>query len=157
VEEIRALRMRALADAPFAFSSSLAREVDRPEHFWHQLACESERALSKATFVAVDDEEWIGMAGVFTSPDDPGCGEVWGMWVAPSERRAGVGCQLMDSIRSWATTCGLERLQLSVSTSERSGPARRFYEALGFRATGEQEAMESDPSLLADVMTLTLA
>jgi GNAT superfamily N-acetyltransferase len=79
------------------------------------------------------------------------------MWVAPSERRAGVGRQLMDSIRSWATTWGLERLQLSVSTSERSGPARRFYEALGFRATGEQEAMESDPSLLADVMTLTLA
>jgi GNAT superfamily N-acetyltransferase len=155
--QIRALRLCALADAPFAFSSSRERELDRPESFWHDLANESDGATSRATFVAVDDGRWIGMAGVLAFSDDPECGLVWGMWVAPSERRTGVGRQLMDSVRSWATTQGLKRLRLSVSNSERSGPARSFYEALGFRATGEQEPMESDPSLRADVMILTLA
>ena len=157
VEEIRALRLRAIADSPFAFSSSYRRELDRPEDFWHQLARGSEQALSQVTFVAVEDEQWIAMAGVFVSQDDPRCGQVWGMWVAASAREAGIGRRLMDSIRTWATTRGLERLRLSVSNSERSGPARRFYEAIGFRATGEQEAMASDPALRADVMSLALA
>jgi GNAT superfamily N-acetyltransferase len=155
-EEIRALRLRALDDAPFAFSSSRARELDRPEDFWQRLARASEEALSQVTFVAVEDDRWVGMAGVFTPPDAPGCGQVWGTWVSPSARQAGVGRELMGSIRAWATQRGLEQLRLSVSTSERSGPARRFYEALGFRATGEQEAMDSDPTLCADVMTLAL-
>jgi GNAT superfamily N-acetyltransferase len=153
---IRALRLRALADAPYAFSSFRARELARPDEFWQELARESEHGRSRATFVAVEGDEWIGMAGILTSSTDPGCGDVWGMWVAPSARNAGVGRLLMDSIRSWATTHGLERLRLSVSTSEQSAAARRFYETLGFTATGEQEEMKSDPALRADVMTFTL-
>jgi GNAT superfamily N-acetyltransferase len=154
--EIRALRLRAMADAPFAFSSSLAREVGRPPEFWDELARKSEESTSWATFVAVEDDVWVGMAGVFIAPDDPECGQVWGTWVDPGVRRGGIGRQLMAAIRAWATTHGLERLQLSVSTSDRSGPARDLYETLGFRRTGDQEPMESDPALRADVMALAL-
>lgn len=62
----------------------------------------------------------------------------------------------MGSIKTWAATRGVQRLRLSVSNSERSGPARRFYEAVGFSPTGEKEEMASDPTLRADVMTLAI-
>jgi GNAT superfamily N-acetyltransferase len=157
VEEIRALRLRAVADAPFAFSSSHERELRRPDDFWQHLARQSDEALTGVTYVAVHGDQWVGMAGVFITDNEPNTGQIWGTWVDPASRRAGIGHQLMESIRAWAVTRGLRHLRLSVTDSERSAPARRLYAALGFQSTGDQEPLDSDPSLRADVMTLALS
>lgn len=42
-EQVRDLRIRALADAPFAYGSRLEEEQDRPESFW-RARLESEAA-----------------------------------------------------------------------------------------------------------------
>lgn len=155
-ERLRELRLTTMRDAPYAFSSWYERERRRPDEFWQRLASESEHGSSGATFVAVDEGDWIGLAGVFADDVDRSCVCVWGMWVAPHVRRSGVGRRLICAIRGWAVEHGMETLRLSVSDSELSEPARLFYESLGFVATGEVEAMASDPSLRACVMTLAL-
>ncbi len=145
-----------MTDAPYAFSSWRQRELERPDEFWQRLARQSDEGISGITFIAVHDERWIGLAGVFVEEADESCGYVWGMWVAPGARRAGVGWRLIEAIRDWAVARGLDRLRLSVSSSPRSDPARRLYEKFGFEATGEDEPMASDPSLRAHEMTLWL-
>jgi GNAT superfamily N-acetyltransferase len=155
-EQLPEVRLRAMEDAPYAFSSWYERELERPVEFWQRLARRSDEGTSGVTFVAVGEDGWNAVAGVFVEEDDDTCGYVWGMWVAPSARRAAIGRRLMASIHGWARSRGLDLLRLSVSSSEQSEPARRLYEAFGFTATGEHEPMASDPSLRADEMTLSL-
>jgi GrpB-like predicted nucleotidyltransferase (UPF0157 family)/GNAT superfamily N-acetyltransferase len=155
-EQLRALRLATMADAPYAFASSYKRELERPAEFWERLARQTDEGVSGATFVAVDGDRWIGLAGVFVDAADPGCGYVWGTWVAPDTRGSGVGRGLVQAVRNWAIHKRLERLRLSVSDSPQSEPARRLYEAIGFKATGEYEPMTSDSTLRAHEMTLSL-
>lgn len=155
-EHLRELRLLTMADAPYAFSSSYDRERDRPDGFWQRLGNQSDEGVSGVTLVAVDEDRWIGLAGVFLDDADNSCGYVWGMWVAEDRRRAGIGRMLIAAIREWGVTRQLTRLRLSVSDSERSDPARRLYESVGFVPTGEVEPMASNPALRAHVMTLAL-
>lgn len=155
-ERLRELRLGTMVDAPYAFSSSYEREWDRPDEFWQRLGSQSDEGVSGVTFVAVDEDRWIGLAGVFLDDADGSCGYVWGMWVAEHARRAGVGRRLIAAIQAWGTERGLTELRLSVSDSELSDPVRRLYESVGFLPTGEVEPMASHPSLRAHVMTLAL-
>jgi hypothetical protein len=63
-EQLRALRLATMADAPYAFASSYTRELERSVDFWEHLTRQSEEALSGTTFVAVEGARWIGLAGV---------------------------------------------------------------------------------------------
>jgi GNAT superfamily N-acetyltransferase len=155
-DQLRALRLVTMTDAPYAFASSYKHELERPAEFWEHLTRETEEGGSGATFVAVDGDRWIGLAGVFVDTADPGCGYIWGTWVAPDMRSSGVGRGLVQAIRNWAIQKRLERLRLSVSDSPHSEPARHLYEAIGFEATGEYEPMASDPALSAHEMLLSL-
>jgi GNAT superfamily N-acetyltransferase len=65
--------------------------------------------------------------------------------VAPSARGRGFGRQLVEAIAEWARTRSASRLELSVS--ERAETAAALYRQLGFAPTGEQQPLESDPSL----------
>jgi GNAT superfamily N-acetyltransferase len=152
--QLRELRLETMADAPYAFSSSYERERGRPDEFWKRLATQTDEGASEATFIAVDENRWVGLAGVFLGDANSARGYVWGMWVAEDRRRTGVGRRLITAIRDWGADRGLAERRLSVSDSERSDPARRLYESLGFVRTGEVERMAFDPSLRADVMTL---
>ncbi len=58
--KLRALRLSALADAPMALGSTLARKAAFPKHVWQERA---ERGASEAgyvTFIAARDGGWIG-------------------------------------------------------------------------------------------------
>lgn len=62
---LRDVRLRALADAPHAFSSSLAREVGLSPEFWEKRVVESELGEDGAVFIAIEDDHSVGMAGGF--------------------------------------------------------------------------------------------
>ncbi|MBO0838941.1 MAG: GNAT family N-acetyltransferase, partial [Actinobacteria bacterium] len=71
---LRAARLAALAEAPYAFSATLAREQEFTEGTWR------ERAGSGRTFAAWDGDAIVGLATGLPE------GEGWhlvGMWVSP--------------------------------------------------------------------------
>lgn len=134
-ERIRDLRLRALQDAPYAFSSSLEREQDRSAEDWEGLAA------GAVIFVAVENDEWLGMVGAYVPDHLP---EAVGIWVDPAARGQGLGRLLMNAAIEWAQDRGATRVDLSVT--DRANEARLLYERLGFTPTGEREPLATDPT-----------
>jgi len=97
--QLRALRLRALAGAPLAFGSTLAREEALPEHIWHDRAAAGASSSDRVTFVAEREGHWLGLVtGLAADPDQPGKSEpmLVGMFVESSERGHGVGFQVLE-------------------------------------------------------------
>jgi ribosomal protein S18 acetylase RimI-like enzyme len=76
------------------------------------------------------------------------------MWVAPSHRRRGVGGRLIDTIAAWAGDHGIRTLKLMVTNNNEA--AIRFYQRLGFNATGNTQPYPNDPALLENEMSRDL-
>ena len=153
---LRDVRLRALKDAPYAFSSWLAREADLPAAFWRDRVAESEAGETGAIYVALDGGRCVAMAGGFIADRRWGDAMLWGMWVEPSARSHGIGRQLVEAVAGWAREAGAKRLKLAVAQHEASRPAAALYRTLGFEETGESEPLESDPSSVAVLMARTL-
>jgi GNAT superfamily N-acetyltransferase len=180
-KRIRALRLDALSDAPYAFGSSFTRELEYPLEHWEKLAEQSESGERGVVFVAIDGTRWLGMAGGYfgvgeegerTEGDgevndkegkggnreeeeaDPPVASIWGMWVNASVRRHGCGRQLLLAIRDWASARGAVRLELSVT--DRAPAAAALYREIGFSQTGEARPLASDPSIMEFSMTQSL-
>ncbi|HYR40257.1 MAG TPA: GNAT family N-acetyltransferase [Methylomirabilota bacterium] len=122
---LRTLRLHALADAPTAFGSTLAREEAFPESVWHERAAGGAEGGDRITFIAEQDGRWVGLVtGLAEDPEDPKqSGPVLvGMFVDGTERRHGVGAMLVEGVAAWARARGAARLSLWVfsSTSRRS-------------------------------------
>lgn len=134
---LRAVRLRALTDAPAAFASSVEVEQARPGSYWIELAA------GAAIFVAVIDGEWVGMVGGRWFDAGHGVVQLWGMWVDPAQRRGGVGAELVAAVEEWARRQGARSVRLGVI--EGVAAAERFYRRLGFEPTGETRALTIDP------------
>ena len=141
-QHLRALRLRALAESPEAFGSTLELERDHPDSHWSELARCSELADTVIVYVAVDDDRWLGMAAGRWYERERGIAGLWGMWVDPALRRLGVGERLVDAVRGWAAAHDARFLRLGVVTGE--GDPTAFYERLGFVATGETGTLSRD-------------
>jgi RimJ/RimL family protein N-acetyltransferase len=129
------LRRQALVEEPFAFLSSLE---DDPASSVEAVRAQLASATDGSTvFGALDGETLIGMAGL--SRDRPvkvahrAC--IWGVYVAASHRRMGIGSRLISAVVDHARSLpGLSVLYLSVS--ERKPEARQLYESRGFVVWG---------------------
>jgi hypothetical protein len=73
----RAFRLRALADAPMAFGSTLAREEAFTDDVWRQRAERGASGADNVTFVAEQDGRWLGIATGLAS--DPVCPTILGL------------------------------------------------------------------------------
>jgi GNAT superfamily N-acetyltransferase len=153
---LRDVRLRALHDTPFAFSSWFGRETEYPPALWEGRVTESELGRTGIVFVAVEQTRSVGMAGGYFPGGQREQATLWGMWVDPDERRRGVGRALVQAVATWARDVGAVRLRLAVTDCEESRPAAALYRELGFMATGEREPLESDPSLVALIMSREL-
>lgn len=130
------LRLRALADSPSAFASTLEREVTFGDEVWRT------RLESAATFFAVDDDG--GFVGSVTGIDDrheAGGREVVAMWVDPGWRERGIGAALMDAVLEWARAEGAASIALWVADG--NDAARRLYERCGFVSTGQRDVIRN--------------
>lgn len=148
----RAVRLRALADAPGAFASTLGREEAFDEAEWRS------RVSANAWFLAgtVDDggDHAVGLACGIPEPGDPGGRHLVGMWVEPGRRGTGVADRLVAAVTEWAREDGARRLALWVVDG--NPRARRCYERLGFTPTGERQPLPGDPSVMESRMIRTL-
>jgi GNAT superfamily N-acetyltransferase len=144
---LRVLRLRALAEAPTAFGSTLAREQDFPDDVWRERAIGASIGCERATFITECDGRWIGLASGLAHQDDPnnpGCFLV-GMFVDSTARRAGVGTALVEAVLAWARACGSAHLSLWVTSG--NDPAVALYRRCGFQPTGATRPLPHTPTL----------
>jgi ribosomal protein S18 acetylase RimI-like enzyme len=131
-QAMRAARLAALAEAPYAFASTLAREEAFTDEIWR------ERAGSGRTFGAWHDGVIVGLATGF--PEEPPTGwHLVGMWVAPAHRGQGIADHLVGAIRELAKDAGAVSVTLWVADA--NDRARAFYRRLGFMPTGQRQLL----------------
>jgi GNAT superfamily N-acetyltransferase len=144
---LRALRLRALAEVPMAFGSTLAREQGFADDVWRERTVGASVGCDRATFIAERDNQWVGLATGLARQDDPeNAGPLLvSMFVDGTARRLGVGSALIEAVAAWARACGAARLTLWVTSG--NDPAVALYQRCGFRATGVTRPLAHTPSL----------
>nr|WP_034656359.1 GNAT family N-acetyltransferase [Cellulosimicrobium sp. MM] len=171
--ELRDVRLRALADAPSAFGSTLAREAAFPDGVWRERAAQGRTLLARTVPDGgppgdrdkSDDGAppgsgrspgpVVGVAAVVPSPDDPTVAELVSVWVEPGARGSGVAASLLARADDLAAGLGARTLALWVTAT--NTPALRLYDRAGFAPTGETQPLPSDPRLLELRMTRRVA
>ncbi len=154
--QLRAIRLRALAESPRAFEIPLAEEELAPTEHWVEWARQGAAGQTSCTFVAIQANEWCGMAGGFLEPNGSSVvATVFGVWVEPVRRGHGVGGGLVDAVVQWAVGRGAQRVQLWVT--EDNNAARALYARHGFACSGERKALRSDPSVSEVLMVRSVA
>lgn len=140
----KAVRLRALQDAPNAFGSTYANERELTDADWIQrtVGWNGERA---AGFLAMDGSAGCGIAGSYLDQADVSRAHLVSMWTAPTHRQRGIGRLLVNEVVRWASRSGAHTLQLLVTSNNE--PAIVFYQRLGFTRTGRTEPYPNDPSL----------
>jgi ribosomal protein S18 acetylase RimI-like enzyme len=139
-EQARTARLAALADAPYAFASTLGKEQAYDDDHWRR------RAGSGRTFGAFDGMTLIGIAtGIPTEELDPPVGgdrysrarsdwQLVGMWVAPDYRGQGVADRLVEAVCERARQADADTVTLWVT--EINHRASALYRRHGFAPTG---------------------
>ena len=150
----RDLRLRALADSPDAFGSTLAAEAGRPDAEWARRLASSADVRVSLPLVAEQDGELIGLAWGRIDASAPDVAALYQMWVAPTHRGRGVGRKLLEAVIAWATAQNAAFLELGVTCGD--SPARRLYERAGFKPFGEPQPLRPGSTLLAQLMRLAL-
>ena len=148
--EYQALRLRGLREAPEAFGSTYAEEVDRTIAFIADLLVPSGRGAPGVTLGAFirsgDASMLVGVVACVQQarPKMRHKASIFGMYVAPEARGRGIGRALIDraiaEARRWP---GVDRVVLDVV--ERATAARALYRAAGFQAFAlEPDAFRQD-------------
>lgn len=146
----RKLRLEALADAPYAFSSRLA-------HWQGQGDTETRWRARLSTvplnIIAAWNEAAAGMVSA-TAPSPDGTVELISMWVAPFARGHGVGDSLVNAVIEWARQQRASRISLAVF--ENNEHALALYRRHGFIDVGaivsSSFAAETERQLVRDLL-----
>ena len=151
----RALRLRALGDAPEAFGSTLAGEETRTSEDWAWRLNLGATSGRDHPLVAAVGGVPAGMAWAKVDAANPELVNLFQMWVAPEARGHGVAAALLDAALDWARARGARAMGLGVVCG--NDAARRLYERAGFRAIGEPEPQRPGSHRMEQMMRLELA
>jgi ribosomal protein S18 acetylase RimI-like enzyme len=153
--ELRDLRLRALQDAPDAFSSTYEEESIRSDERWMEWTADLVVGGASFGVVAVDDDDrWIGMSVGAPHRDHPGEAGLFAMWVDPAARNAGIGAALIEDVVRWARTGGFPVLRLQVTLS--NDAAVRLYLRSGFSDEGRRMPLREGSNVVTTMMMLDL-
>ena len=121
----RSIRLEGLKESPEAFGSTFDAEFTKP------LAWFFDRLSSSVVFGAIRDAKILGVAGFAARPEEKEAhkGLLWGMYVRPDARGAGIARRLVEAVIDHARP-HVELIQLSVVVGNEQ--ARRLYLRLGF-------------------------
>ena len=150
----RAIRLRALAQAPEAFGSTLAREEELPDETWAARVAKSAASGIDCALVAEQGGAFVGLLWAKVDAQDAGRVNLFQMWVAPQWRGRGVAAALLDEALAWARARGTRVVHLGVN-SENAG-ALRLYGRAGFQPIGEPYLMREGAPHMEQEMRLIL-
>ena len=125
-QSLKDVRMRALADAPYAFSETLDQAVTFPESMWRSRASGRDSVCA----LAWNGDQPVGMAVGLPDEDQAERAYLVSMWVAPSERGGSTGPALVEAVVQWCRNRGIQVLVAGVTS--RNHRALAFYRKLGF-------------------------
>jgi ribosomal protein S18 acetylase RimI-like enzyme len=134
----RKIRLAGLRDIPEAFGSTFDRENAQPLEWF------CDRIRNSHIFGAFRSADLLGIAGfrIREGEKESHKGLLWGMYVRPDARKAGIGRQLVEAVIDYARD-HVEVIQLSVVSGNE--PARRLYTGLGFVEYGvEKKSLKQD-------------
>ena len=125
----RAIRLAMLQESPSAFGSTHAEAAGLDEQLWRQRLADNAVILARVGTSPAGSVMYseFGMT-------DPGDCALYGMWVDPGFRGAGVGRALVGAVIAQALSAGKRRLVLHIVAG--NDPAGRLYERAGFVPTG---------------------
>jgi GNAT superfamily N-acetyltransferase len=146
---LRDVRLASLLDAPEAFGSTHAREVEFDEATWR------DRATANGWYVATRDGAVDGIVAGYHDAGSPLTQRhLIAMWVAPHARGTGLAAELVESVVEWARVDGATELTLGVADGNER--ARALYIKCGFVSTGERFPLHSDPSRDIEIYARTV-
>ncbi|MCP3801632.1 GNAT family N-acetyltransferase [Allokutzneria sp. A3M-2-11 16] len=128
-EQYRDVRLAALAEAPYAFGSTLAREEPFTETQWRG------RLSRGVTYLGYSSGALSALASGTSSR------ELVSVWAAPSARGTGLAAAVVEAVLAWAAPS-----PMTMWVAEDNTAAVRFYVRLGFSFTGDRVPLPSDPA-----------
>lgn len=135
----RELRLRALADAPYAFTSTLSRALSKDtEGYWRGYFPSTGRC-----FVARIDRQTLGMARVVVGQQTASVPMLVSLWVDPTIRGKGVAASLVRTCTDWVHA-HLPGQPVRLEVNANNLAAIALYEKLGFTAVTGDTADEHD-------------
>jgi len=132
---LQEVRLRALRDAPHAFTAAYGEEVGRAERWWRQ------RLRSNLWLLAFEDGTAAPPIGVIAATREPvapaGDPFLSSLWVDPGHRRQGIARELIDAAADLVAAGGAAAVSLWVLDSNKA--AHSLYESAGFIPTGDHQ------------------
>ena len=150
----RSLRLTSLADSPDAFSTTLESAKIRSLESWSDQADGAAVGQDRAVFIALCNDQTVGMAALYRDSEDQCLGEVVQVWVSSAHRGGRVAGEMLDSLMSWARDSGFERLSAWINDENRR--AARFFGRHGFELTSETAPFRPGSDQAARLMTRTV-
>jgi ribosomal protein S18 acetylase RimI-like enzyme len=150
----RTLRLRALAESPDAFGSTLEAERARPDRDWAARLEAAAHAQTELPLVARVGDEAVGLAWARIQDGEPDVAHLFQVWVAPEHRERGAGQLLLEAVLAWARAAGARTLALDVTRGDTA--AVRLYTRAGFRPDGDAKPLREGSALTVQPMRLAL-
>ena len=150
----REIRLRALADSPDAFGTTLETAREWPDAHWIERLASAAASERHLPLVVEEGGALVGLAWGMIDPAAPETAHVFQMWVSPESRGLGVGAMLLDAIVAWAREAKARSVVLGVTRGDT--PARRLYDRAGFEPVGGPEPLRPGSTLLSQPMRLEL-
>ena len=150
----RELRLRALAESPNAFGSTVEIEQSKPDEYWAERLSLTAASQFQVPMVAEADGKLVGLLWGWIDSSKPDIAHLFQMWVSPEARGRGLGALLLDSAIEWARDVRVRSVLLRVTCG--NSPANRLYMRAGFAPVGEPEPLRPGSSVLAQPMALAL-
>lgn len=149
----KTLRLAALQDAPYAFSTRYEEAILRADDAWREFAATRAVSVDDSTFLAFADGEAIGIAGGCREREKPKLMHLVAVWVAPEQRGSGVADLLIEAVCDWAQSVGATSITAWVT--EGNDRALRLYNRLGFVTQPDRKPYPPNPAL-CEILTVRL-
>lgn len=142
VDLFQELRLTALQEAPYAFSTTYESARQRSGESWREQVESTAKGSDRAASIAFSEDTPMGVAALYRLEDQDDVGEVLQVWVRPEYRGTRVARYLMATIFEWAKANGFRRLLAGVTKG--NARALRFYTNYGFSVVDESSPNDSE-------------